>query len=67
MLVKLIALHSNNFHIDVEDVETGIKYDLTCGLSIFQRIQAWGVGTIMEVDVYAKDVVKSVVRRSQEQ
>ena len=67
MLVKLLALHSNNYHIQVEDVETGLKYDLTCPLTIFQRIQAWGIGTIMEVDTYAKDIVKSVVRRSQEQ
>lgn len=63
MLVKLLKLNSNNYHIDVEDVETGIKYDLTCPLTIFQRVQVWGVGTIIEVDTYAKDVVKSVVRR----
>lgn len=67
MLVRLLAFHPNNCHIQVEDVETGIKYDLTCSLTIFQRIRAWGIGTIMEVDTYGKDIVKSVVRRSIEE
>lgn len=63
MLTKLLALNSNNYHIKVEDIETGLKYDLTCPLTIFQRVQAWGVGTIMEVTYTDEDVVKSVVRR----
>lgn len=63
MLVKVLGLNSQNYHIQVEDVETGQKYDLTCPLSIFQRVQKWGIGTIMEVDTYGKDIVKNVVRR----
>lgn len=63
MLVKLLKTNPNNYHITVEDVETGAKYDLTCPLTIFMRVQAWGIGTIMEVDTFDKDIVKSVVRR----
>lgn len=63
MLVKLLKFNTQNFHITVEDVDTGIKYDLTCPMFIFQRVQKWGPGTIMEVDVF-DDVVKSVVRRN---
>jgi len=62
MLVKLLSLNSSNFHIKVEDVETGQKMELTCPMAIFQRVQKWGVGTIMEVDVF-DDIVKSVARR----
>lgn len=63
MLVKLLKTNSNNYHIMVEEIETGQKYDLTCPLTIFMRIQAWGNGTIMEVDTFDKDIVKSVVRK----
>lgn len=62
MFVKLLSLNTQNFHIKVEDVETGSKLDLTCPMSIFQRIQKWGVDTIMEVETF-NDVVKNVVRR----
>lgn len=62
MLVKLLKLNTQNFHITVEDVETGRKYDLICPTSIFQRIQKWGLDTFMEVEAF-EDVVKSVVRK----
>lgn len=64
MLVKLLKLNAQNFHIDVEDVEYDppVHYELTCPMSIFQRLQKWGVGTYMEVEAF-NDVVKSVVRQ----
>ena len=63
MLVKLLHLNPQNFHIKVEHVETGQKFDLTCPMTIFQRIQRWGIGTFMEVDTFDNDIVKSVVRK----
>lgn len=62
MTVKLLKMNTQNFHITVEDVETGSKLELTCPTSIFQRVQKWGIGTIMDVEAY-NDVVKNVVRR----
>lgn len=63
MLIKLLKLNPQNYHIVVEEMETGAKYDLTCPLTIFMRISNWGIGTIIEVDTFDKDIVKSVVRR----
>lgn len=62
MFVKLLKLNPQNFHIDVENTETGQRLDLTCPMSIFQRLQKWGPGTLMEVEAY-NDVVKNVVRQ----
>lgn len=62
MLVKLVKITSQLYQIDVEEVEARQKHILTCPLGIFQRVQAWGMGTIMEVDVQ-DNIVKSVVRR----
>lgn len=60
MLVKLLKLNTQNFHIEVENMD-GNKLDLTCPMSIFQRLQKWGPGTTMKVEAF-NDVVKSVVR-----
>lgn len=62
MLAKITQFHPSNFHITVENVETGKKYELTCPVSIFQQLQRRGVNTFWEFETH-DDVVKNAVRR----
>lgn len=59
---KIKKFHPQNFHMTVEDVETGHVHYLTVPISIFHNIKKYEEGTVVDVDTH-DDVVKSVVKK----
>jgi hypothetical protein len=66
MFAKIKRFNPQNYHIFVEDMETGRTQELRTPLSIFQQLQRRGIGSLWEFDLY-DDVVKAAVRREIEE
>jgi hypothetical protein len=64
MFAKIKRFNPQNYHIFVEDMETGRTVELRTLFSIFQQLQRWGIGSLWEFDLY-DDVVKTAVRREE--